>query len=65
MAYDTLARYLDDFFVGEQFKAKSFTLNESQILDFAHSYDPQPFHTDREAVKNSPYGGLISSGFKP
>lgn len=57
-------RYLDDFSIGERFKADSFTLDEPKILEFAQKYDPQIFHTDIEAAKDGPYGGLISSGFQ-
>jgi acyl dehydratase len=57
-------RYLDDFSIGECFKADSFTLDEPKILEFAQKYDPQIFHTDIEAAKDGPYGGLISSGFQ-
>lgn len=59
-----MSRYLDDFNLGELFKAESFTLNETEIVDFARQYDPQPFHTEVEAAKSGPYGGLISSGFQ-
>lgn len=59
-----MGRHLDDFNIGEQFKAECFTLDEAQILDFARTYDPQPFHADTEAAKDGPYGGLISSGFQ-
>ena len=37
--------------------------HESQILDFALAFDPQPFHMDLEAAKQSMFGGLIASGF--
>lgn len=57
-------RYLDDFNVGELFKAPGFTLSEGQILEFALTYDPQPFHIDAHKAAESPYGGLISSGFQ-
>ena len=57
-------RYFDDFEVGECFLSRGVTLSESQILDFALTYDPQPFHIDREAAAESPYGGIIASGFQ-
>jgi acyl dehydratase len=57
-------RYLDDFSIGERFKADSFTLDEPKILEFAQKYDPQILHTDKKAAKDGPYGGLISSGFQ-
>ncbi len=57
-------RYWEDFEVGERFVGPGITLSEAQILDFAMMYDPQPFHIDREAAAESPFGGLIASGFQ-
>ena len=57
-------RYFDDFAVGEQFVSRGVTLSEAAILDFALKYDPQRFHLDVEAAKETPYGGLIASGFQ-
>ena len=59
-----MERYLDDFNVGEVFNAPGFTLSEGQILDYALTYDPQPFHIDTQAAAESPYGGIIASGFQ-
>ncbi len=58
------ARYLDDFATGQRFRTRGCTLSEAQILDFALHYDPQPFHLDRIAAADGPYGGLIASGFQ-
>lgn len=60
----TIQRYLDDFAVGDTFMSPGVTLTESQIVDFALTYDPQPFHLDTQAAAASPYGGLIASGFQ-
>ncbi|HEY7674074.1 MAG TPA: MaoC family dehydratase [Burkholderiales bacterium] len=38
-------------------------LTRESILEYAQRYDPQPFHVDEEAAKQSPYGGLIASGW--
>jgi len=57
-------RYFDDFTLGERFTSEGATLSESQILDFALLYDPQPFHIDKLAAAEGPYGGLIASGFQ-
>ena len=57
-------RYFDDFQVGETFLSQGVTLSQSQILDFALLYDPQPFHIDLEAAEKGPFGGLIASGFQ-
>jgi acyl dehydratase len=56
--------YLDEFTVGQRFVSGGCTLSEAQILDFAFHYDPQPFHMDKEAAPEWPYGGLIASGFQ-
>lgn len=55
--------YFDDFEPGQTFESKGATLSESQILDFALLYDPQPFHLDKEAAAEGPFNGLIASGF--
>jgi acyl dehydratase len=57
-------RYFDDFKVGDRFESKGATISEAQILDFALLYDPQPFHIDKLAAADSPFGGLIASGFQ-
>jgi acyl dehydratase len=57
-------RYFEDFEVGERLTTPGITLTESLIIDFAMRYDPQPFHIDVEAAKESNFGGLIASGFQ-
>jgi acyl dehydratase len=39
------------------------TVTEAEIVEFATRYDPQPFHIDPEAGRQSPFGGLIASGW--
>jgi acyl dehydratase len=58
-----LTRYFDDFSLGDRFVSKGVTFTEADIISFALRYDPQPFHIDMEAAAQSPYGGLIASGF--
>lgn len=57
-------RYLDDLAIGDKFTSGGITLTEGEIIDFALRYDPQPFHLDANAAAESPYGGLIASGFQ-
>lgn len=57
-------RYLDDLQAGQRFESGGITLTEAEIIDFAWRYDPQPFHLDVNAAAESPYGGLIASGFQ-
>lgn len=55
--------YFDDLPKGYTFETGTRTLSEDDITGFARQWDPQSFHTDPEAAKASPYGGLIASGF--
>lgn len=56
--------YLDDLSVGQRFQTSGVTLTEAEIIDFAWRYDPQPFHLDAVQAQQSPFGGLIASGFQ-
>ncbi|HUZ74287.1 MAG TPA: MaoC family dehydratase [Stellaceae bacterium] len=57
-------RYFEEFVVGEQAETATAVLTEDMIVDFARTYDPQPFHVDPAAARESIYGGLIASGFQ-
>lgn len=57
-------RYFEDFVVGEVMETVPVTLSADEIIEFAKLYDPQTFHTDAEAAKSGPYGGLIASGLQ-
>ena len=60
----TNSYYLDDLKPGQRFVTGGITLTEAEIISFAWRYDPQPFHLDVKAAEESPYGGLIASGFQ-
>jgi len=55
--------YWEDFKVGETVEMGRHTFGAEEIIAFARQFDPQPFHTDPEAAKDSFYGGLIASGW--
>lgn len=55
-------RYFEDFRQGERFVSAGLTITESAIVDFALTWDPQPFHIDKEFAAQWTYGGLIASG---
>jgi acyl dehydratase len=57
-------RYFEDFTVGEVFELGARALSRDEIIAFARDYDPQPFHVDPEAARDSIYGGLIASGWQ-
>jgi len=56
--------YLDDFTPGQTFVTGGITLTQAQIIEFALSYDPQPFHISVPEANASAYAGLIASGFQ-
>lgn len=56
-------RYFEAYTAGAVFEAGTVTISEADITTFARLYDPQAFHTDSEAARSSPYGGLIASGW--
>ena len=55
--------YWEDFIPGWQYESQPRTLTLREIVAFAREYDPQSYHTDEEAAKSSPFGGLIASGW--
>jgi acyl dehydratase len=56
-------RYLDDFAVGQTFGSGRLVVEEVRIKTFAAEFDPQPFHLDAEAARQSLFGGLAASGW--
>jgi acyl dehydratase len=56
-------RYLEDFAVGQVFNTGRLRVDKEQIVAFATEYDPQPFHLDEDAARNSPFRGLAASGW--
>jgi len=55
--------YLDDLRVGQRFTSGTHVIDETQIKAFARQFDPQPFHLDDEAAKNTLFAGLAASGW--
>jgi acyl dehydratase len=56
-------RWFEDFKVGDVTELGPVSVTEGEIIEFAERFDPQPFHVDAEAAKESPFGGLIASGW--
>ena len=55
--------YWEDFTPGQTDEIGRHTFSEQEMIEFARQFDPQPFHTDPEAAKQSFFGGLIASGW--
>lgn len=58
-----MTKYFDDFAVGEEIELGSVEVTEAAIIEFAEQFDPQPFHVDPAAARETPFGGLIASGW--
>lgn len=55
--------YFEDLTPGLSMEIGTYKVSEEEIIEFAQKYDPQPFHVDREAAKESMFGGIIASGW--
>ena len=56
-------RYLEDFAVGQIFRAGPVAIRADRIKAFAAEFDPQPFHLDEQAGQGTVFGGLVASGW--
>ena len=56
-------RFFEDMQVGQRREVGSFTFSTDGIKTFAAQFDPQPFHLDETAGRNSLFGGLAASGW--
>ncbi len=41
----------------------TYEVTREEVVSFAEQYDPQPFHVDPEAARESMFGGLVASGW--
>jgi acyl dehydratase len=55
-------RHYEELPVGEPRELGSRSVSESEIVEFARKWDPQPFHVDRAAARESMFGELVASG---
>jgi acyl dehydratase len=56
-------RYFEDFRQGDEYHLETVTVDRDEMVAFARRFDPQPFHVDEAAAKESPFGELIASGW--
>ncbi len=57
-------RYWKDLQPGERFTTDSLEVTQEDILEFAAEFDPQPYHLDSSAARESIFGGLCASGWQ-
>jgi acyl dehydratase len=58
------ALYLEDFEPGVPYWSPQHTVSEQESIDFARRYDPQYFHLDPVAARDSAFGELVCGGFQ-
>lgn len=59
----TVSLYWEDLQAGSVRELGSTSVTAEEIKDFAGRFDPQPFHLDEEAGRQSLFGGLCASGW--
>jgi acyl dehydratase len=55
--------YLEDLHVGDRFESDAYPVTKDEIIGFAQAFDPQTFHLDADAAKQSVFGQLVASGW--
>ena len=55
--------YWEDMAAGSVRDLGTVTMSAQEIKDFARQFDPQPFHLDEEAGRQSIFGALCASGW--
>ena len=54
-------RYFEDIDGSYRTLVGRYRLEEAEVVEFARRWDPQPFHIDPEAARQSMFGGLTAS----
>ena len=54
--------YFEDLSLGMTVEISPAVIEKQKMLDFAHTYDNIPLHTDEAYAKASPFGALIAPG---
>jgi len=55
--------YLEDLAEGQRYVSATHQIDAEQIKAFAAQFDPQPFHLDEVAAKDTFFAGLAASGW--
>jgi len=55
--------YLEDLHAGQRFTSGTRAVDEHEVAEFARRFDPQPFHLDAAAARDSVFEGVVASGW--
>lgn len=58
-----MTHFFEDIVIGEPIELGAHRFTREEILSFARRFDPQRFHLDEEAAKDTIFGGLCASGW--
>jgi acyl dehydratase len=58
-----MIEWFDDLSLGMRFKSREIQVSTEDIKRFAAEFDPQPYHLDEAAAKDSAFKGLAASGW--
>jgi acyl dehydratase len=58
-----MIEWFDDLKLGMRFNSGEATVSAEDIKRFASEFDPQPFHLDEAAARNTFFKGLAASGW--
>ena len=56
-------RYFEDYIEGAVHRFGSVEVAQDEIVSFGKRFDPQRIHTDPDAARLTPFGGIIASGW--
>ncbi len=55
--------YWEDMEIGVERRFGTYHVTREEVLEFAHKYDPQPFHLSDEAAAQTHFGRIAASGW--
>jgi acyl dehydratase len=55
--------YLENFAVGQVYRTGRLRMDSERIKRFAAEFDPQPYHLDDDAARQTIFAGLAASGW--
>lgn len=59
-----MIRYFEELSVGQTFAGPDYFVSAEEIIEFAHKYDPQYFHTEPAKAPESFFGQHVASGWQ-
>jgi acyl dehydratase len=60
---DRTPLHLEDLRPGQRWETAGHTLTAEEVVAYAADFDPQPFHLDEAAARDSLFGALAASGW--